>query len=148
MSLLPLKPWHVAPRLAAGAMILNAGLDKRGADPETAAGMHGMAATAYPQLADIEPTRFIETLSTCEITLGTALMTPFVPTGPVAAALTAFSGGLLGLYARVPGMRRPDSVRPSEQGLAIAKDVWLLGIGVGLLTDVLLRRRSARRGDA
>lgn len=141
MSRLPLKPWHVAPRLAAGALILNSGLDKASADEETATGLHGMAATAYPALQSVEPTTFVDGLSKAEIGLGGALLAPVVPTGPVAGALTAFSAGLMGLYARVPGMRRPGSIRPTQDGLAIAKDVWMLGIGIGLLTDTVLRRR-------
>ena len=145
MGLFDLEPWHVAPRLAAGAIILNSGLDKRGADPETAEGLHGMATTAYPQLGKLEPTTFAETLSRGEIALGAALIAPVVPTRLAAGALTFFSGGLLGLYARVPGMRRPGSVRPTEQGNAIAKDVWLLGIGLGLLTDAIVQRRHRRR---
>jgi hypothetical protein len=144
MASLPLKSWHLAPRLAAGALILNSGLDKRGADPETAAGLHGMASTAYPFLGDLDAPTFTRTLSKGEIALGTALLAPLVPTGLVAGALTAFSGGLLGLYARVPGMRQPNSIRPTQQGLGIAKDVWLLGIGVGLLTESWLARRSRR----
>jgi hypothetical protein len=144
MASLPLEPWHIAPRMAAGALILSSGLDKRGADTETAAGIHGMASTAYPFLDDQDAPTFTETLSRGEIALGTALLAPVVPTGAAALALTAFSGGLLGLYARVPGMRQPKSVRPTQQGLAIAKDVWLLGIGVGLLTETWLTRRRRR----
>jgi hypothetical protein len=34
-------------------------------------------------------------------------------------------------------------LRPTQQGTPIAKDVWLLGIGVGLLADDLADRRSA-----
>ena len=56
-------------------------------------------------------------------------------------ALTAFSGGLLGLYLRTPGMRKPGSLAPTEQGLAIAKDSWLLGIGIGLFTRGLIERK-------
>jgi hypothetical protein len=141
MTSLPLKPWHLAPRLAAGALILSSGLDKRDADPDTAAGLHGMASSAYPFLGDLDAPTFTETLSRGEIALGTALLAPLVPTGLAAGALTAFSGGLLGLYARVPGLRRPKSVRPTQQGLAVAKDIWLLGIGVGLLTETWLARR-------
>lgn len=144
MASLPLEPWHLAPRLAAGALILNSGLDKRDADAEAAAGLHGMASTAYPFLGDQDAPTFTDTLSKAEIALGAALLTPVIPTGLVALGLTAFSGGLLGLYARVPGMRRPRSVRPTQQGLAVAKDVWLLGIGVGLLTETWLARRSRR----
>lgn len=141
---LPLRPWHVAPRLAAGAIILSSGLDKRGADPQTAAGVHGMASTAYPPVERVEPTSFVQRLSKAEIGLGGALLAPVVPTAPVAAALTAFGAGLMGLYARVPGLRREGSIRPTQDGTAIAKDVWLLGIGAGLLTDSLLRWRRRR----
>jgi hypothetical protein len=38
-------------------------------------------------------------------------------------------------------MRKPNSLAPTEQGLAIAKDVWLLGIGIGLLTRGTVDRR-------
>ncbi len=49
-------------------------------------------------------------------------------------------------------MRREGSVRPSQQGTAIAKDVWLLGIGLGLVADSFRRRdghrdRRARDGE-
>jgi hypothetical protein len=48
-----------------------------------------------------------------------------------------FSAGLLGLHLRTPGMRRAGSLRPTQQGLPIAKDVWMLGAGlvVDALTD-------------
>ena len=54
--------------------------------------------------------------------------------------LIAFSAGLLGLYARTPGMTREDGIRPSRQGTALAKDVWMLGIGLGLTLDALTDR--------
>ena len=56
------------------------------------------------------------------------------------AGLTAFSAGLLGLYARTPGMRQEGSIRPTEQGTAVAEDVWMLGIGAALLVDSLVDR--------
>lgn len=52
-------------------------------------------------------------------------------------ALTAFSAGLLGLYLRTPAMREEGSLRPSQQGMAIAKDIWMFGIGLTLLIDGL-----------
>jgi hypothetical protein len=55
-----------------------------------------------------------------------------------AAALTAFSAaGLMTRYLRVPGMRQPRDLRPTPEGVALSKDVWLLGIGVSLLVDAL-----------
>jgi len=66
-----------------------------------------------------------------------------VPTAVAGAALTGFSSGLLGLYLRTPGMTKPGrSVAPTQEGLPIAKDVWMLGIGIGLLTQGLLDRQS------
>ena len=138
---LPITLSEIAPRSAAGAFILNSGLGKRGADEATAAGMHGFAAGTYPFLKSIPPQQFVKGLATTEIVLGAALLTPFVPTTVAGAALTAFSGGLLGLYLRTPGMRKPGSLAPTQEGLALAKDSWLVGIGIGLMTRGLIERR-------
>ena len=56
-----------------------------------------------------------------------------MPNRLAGAALTAFSGGLVGLYLRMPNLRRPGSVWPSPDGIAVSKDAWLLGIGTSLL---------------
>lgn len=128
---------NAAPRLAAGAFILNSGLEKRGTDPESAAGLHGMAAGAYPFLADVEPTTFVKGLSAGEIAVGAALLAPVVSTGLAGIALTGFAAGLVGLYARTPSLHQGDSLKPNQDGIPIAKDIWLLGIGVGLLLDAL-----------
>jgi hypothetical protein len=144
---LPITLSEIAPRISAGAFILNSGLGKRGADEEAAAGMHGFAAGSYPFLKNLRPQQFAKVLSTSEIVVGTALLVPFVPTAVAGALLTGFSGGLLGLYLRTPGMRKPGSLAPTEQGLVIAKDSWLLGIGIGLLTRGTIDRpyrRAAR----
>jgi hypothetical protein len=138
---LPITLSEIAPRISAGAFILNSGLSKRGADAQTAAGVHGFAAGTYPFLKSVPPQQFIQGLATSEIALGALLLTPFVPTAVAGAALTVFSGGLLGLYLRTPGMRKPGSLAPTEQGLAIAKDSWLLGIGIGLFTRGLMERK-------
>ena len=137
---LPITLSELPARISAGAFILNSGLSKRGADAGTAAGMHGFAAGTYPFLKSVPPQQFVQGLATAEIVLGAALLTPFVPTAVAGAALTAFSGGLLGLYLKTPGMRKPGSLAPTEQGLPIAKDVWLLGIGIGLFTRGLMER--------
>ena len=67
----------------------------------------------------MQPTQFARALSTSEIVIGAALLTPFVPSAIAGAALTVSSGGLLGLYLDTPGMRssrrRPaDPWRPSS----------------------------------
>ena len=131
---LPITLSEIAPRISAGAFILNSGLSKRNAPAQTAEGLHGFATGTYPFLKGMDPQQFAKLLSTSEIAIGALLLAPFVPTAVAGAALTAFSGGLLGLYLRTPGMRKPGSLAPTEQGLAIAKDSWLLGIGIGLLT--------------
>ena len=141
---LPITLSEIAPRISAGAFILTSGLGKRGADEQAAAGMHGFAAGTYPFLKSVSPQQFASVLSTSEIVVGTALLTPFVPTAVAGAALTLFSGGLLGLYLRTPGMRKPGSLAPTEQGLAFAKDSWLLGIGIGLLTQGTIDRQPRR----
>jgi uncharacterized membrane protein YphA (DoxX/SURF4 family) len=141
---LPITLSEIAPRISAGAFILTSGLGKRGADEQAAAGMHGFAAGTYPFLKSVSPQQFASVLSTSEIVVGTALLTPFVPTAVAGAALTLFSGGLLGLYLRTPGMRKPGSLAPTEQGLAFAKDSWLLGIGIGLLTLGTIDRQPRR----
>ena len=137
---LPITLSEIGPRLSAGAFILNSGLGKRGADEATAAGLHGFASSTYPFLKSIQPTQFAQGLAAAEIGIGAALLTPFVPTAVAGLLLTGFSGGLLGLYLNTPGMRKEGSLAPTQEGLAIAKDVWLLGIGVGLLTRGIVDR--------
>ena len=139
---LSITPREVAPRLSAGAFILNSGLEKRHADPSRSEMLHGMAAGTYPFLGDRDPVRFTRLLSTAEIGIGALLLAPVVPTVAAGAALTAFSAGLLTMYLRTPGMRKAGSLAPTPQGLTIAKDVWLLGIGLGLLADAAERRRG------
>ncbi|WP_409332114.1 hypothetical protein [Trujillonella humicola] len=138
---LPITLSEIAPRISAGAFILNSGLGKREVDAETAAGMHGWAAGTYPFLKSVDPQQFVKGLSTAEIALGAALLTPFVPTTVAGVALTAFSGGLLGLYLKTPGMRKEGSLAPTQEGLSLAKDSWLVGIGIGLVTRGLIERR-------
>jgi hypothetical protein len=137
MSSIPAKARRLPARLAAGAFILNAGLGKWSADEQAAARLHGMAAGTYPFLAKVRPKDFARLLSAGEIALGSALLLPVVPAGVAGAGLAAFSAGLLGMYLRTPGMTRPDGVRPSQQGTPLAKDVWMLGIGLGLVADAL-----------
>jgi hypothetical protein len=139
---LPVKLADLAPRLATGAFILNSGLSKRNVAPEHAAGLHGMASGAYPFLGKLEPQQFAKLLSAAEITLGATLLAPVVPTALAGTALAAFAGGLVGLYLRTPGMRKEGSLAPTQEGTALAKDVWMLGIGVGLVLDALSNRKK------
>ncbi len=134
---LPVKLRHLPQRIATGAFILNAGIGKLNADEETAAQLHGFAVGTYPFLAKLKPQDFAKLLGGTEIALGAALLLPVVPTALAGAGLAAFSGGLLGLYVRTPGMRKEGSPLPTQQGIPLAKDVWMLGIGLGLVLDEL-----------
>jgi hypothetical protein len=138
---LPITLSEIGPRISAGAFILNSGLGKLHADDATAGGLHGFASGTYPFLKNIPPQQFVTGLAVAEMTVGGLLLAPFVPTAVAGAALTGFSGGLLGLYLKTPGMRKPNSLAPTQEGLAVAKDVWLLGIGVGLLVLGTVDRR-------
>ncbi|HZG02496.1 MAG TPA: hypothetical protein VE546_02770 [Streptomyces sp.] len=133
-------------RASTGLFLINSGLGKANADEETAGGLHGFASGAYPFVRRLEPRRFVGVLSKTEIGLGTALLLPGVPAVVAGAGLTAFSLGTLGMYLRVPGMRQGNSLRWTEQGLPLAKDVWMLGIGVSLVIDGLTRGLAPRRG--
>jgi hypothetical protein len=101
-----------------------------------------MAAGAYPFLRRMDPALFTRLLARSEVALGAALLVPFVPSLLAGAALTGFAAGLIGLYLRTPGMHREGSVRPSQQGIGVVKDVWLLGIGLGLVVEELRDRRQ------
>lgn len=135
---------EIPTRLATGAYILHSGLEKRRGTPELAQGMHGMASGAYPFVSGMEPTAFLRRLSVGEMTVGCLLLAPFVPTAVAGAALTGFSGALVTMYLRTPALRKPGSIWPSQQGVAISKDAWMLGIGIGLLADALADRRNHR----
>ncbi|MFJ9417138.1 hypothetical protein ACIRPT_23530 [Streptomyces sp. NPDC101227] len=137
------EPRDVAPRVATGAFILNSGLTKWRADQATAEGVHGMACAAYPFLERIPAERFTRLLACSELAVGGALLVPFVPSRLAGLALTGLSGGLVGLYLRLPGMRQPGGLRPTEEGVALAKDSWMLGIGLGFLSAPCRGRRSA-----
>jgi uncharacterized membrane protein YphA (DoxX/SURF4 family) len=122
-------------RVATGAYILHSGLKKWNGSEEQAKGVHTMASNAYPFLTKVEPTTFLKALSVAEIGVGAALLTPFVPNRLAGAALTGFSGGLLGMYLRTEALHEPGSVWPTQAGTAISKDVWMLGIGLGLMAE-------------
>lgn len=132
---LPVRPHQLVLRIATGASILNSGLSKRGADEDTAMGLHQMAVGTYPFLDKLDPVTFTRLLAAGEITLGTALLVPLVPSKLAGAGLSAFAAGLIGLYLRTPGMHKPGSLAPTPDGVPLSKDVWLLGAGLSLLLE-------------
>ncbi|GGQ05629.1 hypothetical protein GCM10010266_31250 [Streptomyces griseomycini] len=128
-------------RLTVGTFFLNSGLSKRGADEATAEGLQQFAATTYPFLGKYDAQRFVRLLSAGEIAVAATLLVPVVPAAVAGAALTAFSVGTLGLYLRTPGMRQEGSLRPTEQGIALAKDAWILGVGLSLMAEGVKNHR-------
>ena len=140
------KLWHVPVRLATGAIILDQGLLKLDADEDTAKWLHGQAAVAFPQLAEMEPKEFVQLLSTAEIALGEALLgIGFVPSGLAGLALGVFGGSLTRLYLKAPGTRREGTIAPSQQGIVLAKDSWMLAIGTALVLDALFGSGRKRK---
>jgi hypothetical protein len=140
------KAWHLPLRLATGLYILNEGLTKqKEMDAERAAFLHGTASQAYPQFKEMEAEQFGRLLATAEMTLGAALVAvPIVPPLAAGLGLLAFAGALNRLYLRLPGMRRENSVRPTQQGVPLAKDVWMTAIGAALVLDSILSPKRRR----
>ena len=130
-----MKLSHIPLRLVTGAYILNSGLNKRGLDAESAAGLQQMAANAFPQVEDIEPAKFGKLLSNAEICVGLTLLLPFIPSRLAGLVLGAFSGGMVRMYLKTPGMTEEDGIRPTAAGTGLAKDVWMAGIAASLVLD-------------
>jgi hypothetical protein len=126
---------HIPLRLSTGAFILNAGWGKRHLDKDSAAGLQAMAARVIPPVNRIDAATFGKMLSYAEMALGVALLTPFLPSRLAGIGLGIFSGSLLTMYLRTPGMTLEDGIRPSPQGTVLAKDIWMLGIAAALVLD-------------
>jgi len=94
-----------------------------------------MAAGALPVVKKIPADQFVRHLSGAEIAPGGAVLVPFVPSRLTGAALTGFSAGLVRLYLKTLGLRQNGSLEPIQDGIDLAKDVWLLGAGLTLLLD-------------
>jgi uncharacterized membrane protein YphA (DoxX/SURF4 family) len=137
-----MKLRNVPTRLATGAYILHTGWEKWHGDEDRAAAVHGMAAKAFPAFSSMKSTQFLKALSAGELALGAALLTPIVPPALAGAALSGFSGALVAMYLRTDGLHKPGSIWPTQQGIGVSKDVWMLGIGLGPLADGL---RTSRR---
>lgn len=120
-------------RAVPGAFILNSGIGKLGMPAEMAAGLQGMAAQGVPSLGKLSPEQFAKFLSYGEIAVGASLLLPFVPRKVAGLALAGFSGSMVAMYLRTPGMTEADGVRPSQEGTAVAKDSWLLAIAAALI---------------
>ncbi|MDO5635512.1 MAG: hypothetical protein Q4G34_11685 [Micrococcus sp.] len=135
-------------RLTAGAFILNSGINKLQLNDEGAEALRDMGARGVPQLAKLSPSQFKTFISSTEIGLGGALLLPLVPGWLAGAALTAFSGGMMSMYLNTPAMTEDDGIRPSQEGTSVAKDVFLLGSGLGIMVDSVANRPGKRRKAA
>ena len=133
-----MHPTHVPLRVATGAYIVNSGLNKLKADEEGQQQMHGWASSVYPMFKDMKPSDFTKLLGYGEIGVGALLLLPTVPSAVAGAALAAFGAGLTGMYLKTPGMTESDGIRPTTEGTALAKDVWLVGAGLTLATQSFL----------
>ena len=122
-------------RAVPGAFILNSGIGKLRMDAQTAEGMQGKAAQGVPPLGKLTPEQFAKFLSYGEIAVGASLLLPFVPTRIAGLALAGFSGSMISMYLRTPGMTESDGVRPTQDGTAVAKDSWMLAIAGALLLN-------------
>jgi hypothetical protein len=143
LGLLTMSRWEAPLRFAAGAFILNSGLDKRDVPDDTAESLHEWAKTTrLPVIHDMEPDTFVDTLYKSEVALGSALLTPIVPRRLAGLGLTAFAAGLMRLYWTTPGARQEGDVRPTQKGLGQAKDLWLFAIGLALLLGGDSERQS------
>jgi hypothetical protein len=132
---------NIPGRVVTGASIAHAGKEKWSSPPERAKGVHGMAAGAFPVLEPVAAERFIKVLAAGELATGALLLNPLTSDATAGLALTGFSGALLAMYLRTPALRKPGSIWPSQAGTAVSKDVWMFGIGLGLLVDAFTTRR-------
>lgn len=128
-----------------GGYILHTGLEKWSGDDERAKGIHSMASGSFPVLENVPPPQFLKLLAAGEIAVGAALLSPVVSDAKAGLALCGFSGALLTMYWRTEGMHKEGSPWPTQQGLAISKDVWMFGIGAGLVLDALTTHKRKKK---
>lgn len=118
-----------------GAFVLNSGLGKRNLPTEAAQGLQGFASTGVPQVSKLSPDAFGKFVAYSEIGISAALLTPFVSKRIAGLGLGAFSAGLMSMYFRNPGMTKSDGIRPSQEGMSLSKDIFMLAIAGALVTD-------------
>ncbi len=133
-------------RVVTGAYIVNSGITKLNAGETGAEGVHGMASGAYPVVKRVEPKVFNQLLAAGEIAVGAALLLPVVPAGLAGVVLTGFGVALVGLYARTAGVH-DKNYRPTQEGAGLAKDIFLVGIGVSLVVDAALAESPITNTD-
>ncbi|MDY6049112.1 MAG: hypothetical protein SPI77_00825 [Corynebacterium sp.] len=135
-------------RMIPGAFILNSGLGKLKADPETSAGLQQFAATGIKQVEKLPSDKFAKIIGSSEVALATTLLALPIPNIIAGAGLTAFGAGLLTMYFGNENNTESDGIRPSHDGLLLAKDSWLVALGLGLVGLGIdkCRMKKAHRG--
>ncbi|GAA1347102.1 hypothetical protein [Falsarthrobacter nasiphocae] len=124
---------NLALRAIPGAWILNSGIGKLGMDNGTAGYLKGMAASGIPALGDLSDEQFKKFIVGGEIAVGSALLLPFVPNRLAGLALGGFAAGMLSMYFKNDEMTESDGIRPTQDGVPMAKDMWLAAIALGLV---------------
>lgn len=132
-----IKLSHLPLRLATGAFLVSSGMTKLSISEDEAKQLQGFAAGGLPVVGQVSPGLFGRGLAITELALGGALLAPLVPAGVAGAGLGAFSGALLWLYAKTPGLHEEASLRPTPEGIPMAKDIWMAGIASSLVIDDL-----------
>jgi hypothetical protein len=122
-------------RLTTGAYVLNTGIATFGVDDDASARLQSTVATYVPQANRLDPRTFSKVVAAGEVTLGTALLLPIVPTAAAGLALTAFGGSLLATRWRTPDATSAPAVT----------DAWLTGSGASLLLDALVSPAHDKR---
>lgn len=122
-------------RTTAGAFILNSGLGKAKMDEGTYGYLKGMASTGVPQVNKLSDKQFGQALTAAEIALGAALLCPIVPAKVAGLGLAGFGAGMLTMYFKNDDMTLEDGIRPSQEGTALAKDIFLVSSGLALITS-------------
>ena len=126
---------NAALRITSGALILNSGISKLSLDEDTYGYLQQMAATGIPQVQQLSAQQFGKALAVSETALGAALLCPIVSPKLAGLGLTAFSAGMRTMYFGDEKMTLDDGIRPSQEGISLAKDVVLLGAGLALLAS-------------
>lgn len=139
------KAWQVPLRLATGLFMLNSGLSKQNIPEEHARSLTDFAGSAFQPVAETAPKQFVAALSATEVTIGSALLAmPFVSPLLAGLSLLGYSGGLNWLYIKTPSLHEPGSLRPTQEGIPLAKDFWMTAIGAALVIDSLTSGRKSK----
>jgi uncharacterized membrane protein YkgB len=121
-------------RVSNGAIILWQGV-RIFTQPQRGEWLLPLAAHTVPQLPSLmgnSPHRFARVLGAAETVLAVWLLSGRSPRA-AGVALTVFGSATFSLLFTVPGMREEGSVwEPSQEGTAIAKDLWMIGSGLAL----------------